>query len=59
MIAVIESYRAGLFGRKHLLNNLGAGLVVGLVALPLAMAFAIASGASLSRGCTPRLSQAS
>ncbi|MFN5173451.1 MAG: SulP family inorganic anion transporter [Holosporaceae bacterium] len=50
MIAVIESYRAGLFGRKHLLNNLGAGLVVGLVALPLAMAFAIASGAKPEQG---------
>ncbi len=43
MIAALESWRAGLFHRRHLMHNLGAGLVVGVVALPLAMAFAIAS----------------
>jgi SulP family sulfate permease len=45
MIAVLEAHRAGLFARTHWLPNLIAGLVVGIVALPLAMAFAIASGA--------------
>lgn len=50
MVAVLESWRAGLFHRRHLLNNLGAGLVVGVVALPLAMAFAIASGARPEQG---------
>lgn len=32
------------YRREHLLRDLGAGLTVGVVALPLAMAFAIASG---------------
>ena len=50
MIAALESWRAGLFHRRHLLENLGAGLVVGIVALPLAMAFAIASGARPEQG---------
>ena len=45
MIAALEAYRAGLFQRRHLVRNIVAGLVVGVVALPLAMAFAIASGA--------------
>ena len=45
MIAVLEAHRAGLLARVHWLPNLIAGLVVGIVALPLAMAFAIASGA--------------
>ncbi len=50
MIAALESWRAGLFHRHHLMRNLGAGLVVGVVALPLAMAFAIASGARPEQG---------
>ncbi|WP_324779614.1 SulP family inorganic anion transporter [Thiobacillus sedimenti] len=50
MIAALESWRAGLFHRRHLMRNLGAGLVVGVVALPLAMAFAIASGARPEQG---------
>ena len=50
MVAVLESWRAGLFHRRHLLSNIGAGLVVGIVALPLAMAFAIASGARPEQG---------
>ncbi|MBX3656411.1 MAG: STAS domain-containing protein [Ramlibacter sp.] len=32
------------YGRERFLTDLGAGLTVGIVALPLAMAFAIASG---------------
>lgn len=50
MIALLESHRAGLFRRPHLLSNLLAGLVVGVIALPLAMAFAIASGAKPEQG---------
>lgn len=50
MIAARESWRAGLFHRRHLMRNLGAGLVVGVVALPLAMAFSIASGARPEQG---------
>lgn len=50
MIAVAEAYRAGLFGRQHFLSNLTAGVIVGVVALPLAMAFAIASGAKPEQG---------
>lgn len=50
MIALLEAHRAGLFGRQHLWRNLIAGLVVGVVAMPLAMAFAIASGAKPEQG---------
>jgi len=50
MIALVEAQRAGLFSAKHLVNNLIAGVIVGVVALPLAMAFAIASGAKPEQG---------
>ena len=50
MIAVIEGYRAGLYARHEWLPNIVAGLVVGIVALPLSMAFAIASGARPEQG---------
>jgi SulP family sulfate permease len=50
MIALLEAHRAGLFARAQLLPNIVAGLVVGIVALPLAMAFAIASGATPAQG---------
>jgi sulfate permease, SulP family len=50
MIAILESYRAALLDRAHLGRNLVAGVVVGIVALPLAMAFAIASGARPEQG---------
>jgi len=50
MIALLEAHRAGLFKRAHLLNNVVAGVIVGIVALPLAMAFAIASGAKPEQG---------
>lgn len=50
VIAVIEAYRAGLFAKHHWLPNVFAGLVVGIVALPLALAFAIASGARPEQG---------
>jgi len=50
MIALLEAHRAGLLARAHLLRNVIAGLVVGVVAMPLAMAFAIASGAKPEQG---------
>jgi len=50
MIAILEAYRAGTLGRSHWVQNAVAGLIVGIVALPLAMAFAIASGARPEQG---------
>ena len=50
MIAIIESYRAGLLARANWWPNVLAGIVVGVVALPLAMAFAVASGARPEQG---------
>jgi len=50
MIAILEAHRAGLLKRTHLMPNIVAGLVVGIVAMPLAMAFAIASGATPAQG---------
>ena len=38
------------YRRQHFLRDLGAGLTVGVVALPLAMAFAIASGVKPEQG---------
>lgn len=50
MLALLEAKKAGLLQRQHWLNNIVAGVVVGVVALPLAMAFAIASGAKPEQG---------
>src|SRR5690554_2744989 len=50
MFALHEAYRAGYLGRKHWMRNIVAGLIVGIVALPLAMAFAIASGVKPEQG---------
>ena len=50
MIALIEAHRAGLYARAQWLPNVVAGVIVGVVALPLAMAFAIASGARPEQG---------
>lgn len=50
MIAILEAKRVGLLSRQHWMNNLLAGVIVGVVALPLAMAFAIASGAKPEQG---------
>jgi len=50
MIAILEAHKSGLFTKNHLANNMFAGLIVGIVALPLAMAFAIASGAKPEQG---------
>lgn len=50
MLALTEAQRAGLLGRQHWLPNIVSGVIVGIVALPLAMAFAIASGAKPEQG---------
>ena len=50
MIALLEAHRVGLYARAHWLPNIVAGVIVGVVALPLAMAFAIASGARPEQG---------
>lgn len=50
MIAIVESYKAGHLSSKHWLKDVLAGCVVGVVALPLAMAFAIAIGTKPEQG---------
>lgn len=50
MLAIVEAYRAGLLNSKNWLPNITAGLIVGVVALPLSMAFAIASGVQPAQG---------
>ncbi len=50
MITIVEAYRAGLLKYKNWWPNIVAGLIVGIVALPLAMAFAIASGVKPEQG---------
>ena len=50
MIAFLQAKTDGLWTRSHVRNNLLAGVVVGVVSLPLAMAFAIASGARPEHG---------
>ena len=50
MIALLQTKAAGLWSRSHIQSNVIAGVVVGIVALPLAMAFAIASGARPEQG---------
>lgn len=50
MIAIREAWTAGLLRPAHWSRNLLAGVIVGVVALPLAMAFAIASGVKPEQG---------
>ena len=50
MIAFVEARRAGLFRKTEVRRNVVAGIIVGVVALPLAMAFAIASGVEPEQG---------
>lgn len=50
MIALREAWQHGLLQRAHWWRNVAAGTVVAVVALPLAMAFAIASGARPEQG---------
>jgi SulP family sulfate permease len=50
MNALIETYKSGSFQLKILFPNIVAGFIVGVIALPLSMAFAIASGAKPEQG---------
>lgn len=50
MIAIRQAQRAGLVRRGTWAPNLVAGVIVGVVALPQSMAFAIASGAKPEQG---------
>jgi SulP family sulfate permease len=50
VFAIFDAYKAGLWNSRSLIPNIMAGLIVGVVALPLAMAFAIASGAKPEQG---------
>jgi SulP family sulfate permease len=50
MVALLEARKAGLLARQHWAPNIVSGVIVGVVALPLAMAFAIASGAKPEQG---------
>ena len=50
MKTIIEAYRDGLFNKKFWLPNILSGIIVGIIALPLAMAFAIASGVKPEQG---------
>jgi sulfate permease, SulP family len=50
MIALLEARSARLLSRANLWRDVIAGTVVGVVAMPLAMAFAIASGVSPQMG---------
>ncbi|MBY0502204.1 MAG: STAS domain-containing protein [Alphaproteobacteria bacterium] len=50
MKALIETSKPGLFQFKILFPNILAGFIVGIIALPLSMAFAIASGAKPEQG---------
>ena len=46
----MEAKKTGLLQSKNWLSNIVSGVIVGVVALPLAMAFAIASGAQPEQG---------
>ena len=50
MAAILEAWRAGLLRRDNWIPNITAGIVVGVVSIPLSMAFAIASGATPVQG---------
>ncbi|MDI1351471.1 MAG: SulP family inorganic anion transporter [bacterium] len=50
MLAIVDAYRAGLLKTKNWWTNIIAGLIVAIIALPLAMAFAIASGVKPEQG---------
>lgn len=50
MIAIVEAYKAGLLKTRFWATNIKSGIVVGIIALPLAMAFAIASGVKPEQG---------
>ncbi|MBK8006175.1 MAG: hypothetical protein IPK12_20280 [Gemmatimonadetes bacterium] len=47
------------YSRAQFVADLGAGIVVGIVALPLAIAFGISSGATPEAGSSPAINVAS
>lgn len=49
MIAYLEAKRAGLFKKPHWANNLLAGIIVGIVALPLAWHLPLPLAQNLSK----------
>ena len=49
-MVIKEAWNAGLFRRENWLPNIVSGVIVGFVALPLSMAFAIASGVKPEQG---------
>jgi MFS superfamily sulfate permease-like transporter len=50
VIALLEAHCAGLLRRESWLSNVVSGVIVGVVALSLAMMFAIFSGAKREQG---------
>ena len=50
MIAIVEAARAGLLHPRYWQQNILSGLVVSVIAVPLSMAFAIASGVDPAQG---------
>lgn len=50
MISIVEAYRNHLLNYKNWSRNIISGLIVAVIALPLAMAFAIASGVQPVQG---------
>lgn len=50
MLAIVEAYRAQLLQFKNWPKNIISGLIVSVIAMPLAMAFAIASGVNPVQG---------
>jgi SulP family sulfate permease len=58
VIALLEAHRAGLLRRESALSNVMSGATVGVAALPLAMAFVIASARNRNRVSTRRSSPA-
>ncbi len=47
---IVSLFQHGLITKKTLTNDIFAGIVVGIVALPLAIAFAVASGVGPDKG---------
>lgn len=50
MIALLAAYQEGLLRKNQWFSNVIAGVIVGIVALPLSLAFAIASGVKPEQG---------
>jgi SulP family sulfate permease len=50
MLAIVDAYKSGLLKAKNWWPNIVAGFIVSVVALPLSMAFAIATGVKPEQG---------